>query len=172
MDLRAVEFRPFRAGLYFDVRAHRALPWAINLRPVGAKGKKLGDSSPRDDKKPGTVPARKIRRRTATGFFPTVAWPSEAVRVGDESNAFIHKRVEDPFYGPRRRCWSDPSPNAESWRAWLNCPTAGAGWLTGLNDAALGTHFRLGIHGMRGVTKVARRTAWHGSHLANRSLAP
>ena len=44
MDLRAVEFRPFRAGLYFDVRTHRALPWAITLRPVGAKGKKLGDS--------------------------------------------------------------------------------------------------------------------------------
>ncbi len=44
MDFRAVEFRPFRAGLYFDVRTHRALPWAITLRPVGAKGKKLGDS--------------------------------------------------------------------------------------------------------------------------------
>ena len=44
MDFRAVEFRPFRAGLYFDVRTHRALPWAITLRPVGAKGKKPGDS--------------------------------------------------------------------------------------------------------------------------------
>jgi len=47
MDFLAVEFRPFRAGLYFDVRAHRALPWAFTLRPVGAKGKK-----------PGTVPAQ------------------------------------------------------------------------------------------------------------------
>ena len=27
--------------------------------------------------------------------------PSEAVRVGDDSIAFIHKRVEAPFYGPR-----------------------------------------------------------------------
>jgi hypothetical protein len=44
MDFRAVEFRPFRAGLYFDARTHRALPWAITLRPVGEKGKKLGDS--------------------------------------------------------------------------------------------------------------------------------
>ena len=34
-------------------------------------------------------------------FFPTVAWPSEAVRVGDESITFIHKRVADPFYGLR-----------------------------------------------------------------------
>ena len=36
MDFRAVESRPFRAGLYFNVRAHRALPWAFTLRPVGA----------------------------------------------------------------------------------------------------------------------------------------
>jgi hypothetical protein len=35
------------------------------------------------------------------GFFPTVAWPSEAVRVCDDSITFIQKRVEDPFYGPR-----------------------------------------------------------------------
>ena len=44
MDFLAVEFGPFRAGLYFDARTHRALPWAITLRPVGAKGKKPGDS--------------------------------------------------------------------------------------------------------------------------------
>ena len=30
---------------------------------------------------------------------PSVAWPSEAVRVQDESIAFIHKRVAAPFYG-------------------------------------------------------------------------
>ena len=35
------------------------------------------------------------------GFLPTVAWPSEAVRVGDESITFIQKRVADPFYRPR-----------------------------------------------------------------------
>jgi hypothetical protein len=35
------------------------------------------------------------------GFFPTVAWPSEAVRERDDSITFIQKRVEDPFYGPR-----------------------------------------------------------------------
>ena len=35
------------------------------------------------------------------GFFPTVAWPSEAVRVCDDSITFIQKRVEAPFYGPR-----------------------------------------------------------------------
>jgi hypothetical protein len=75
MDFLAVEFRPFRAGLYFDVQTHRALPWAFTLRPVGAKGKKPGarnqGQSPRDsvafihkrveapfDKKPGTVPAQ------------------------------------------------------------------------------------------------------------------
>jgi hypothetical protein len=40
------------------------------------------------------------------GFFPTVAWPSEAVRVGDESITFIQKRVADPFYRPR----GDPFP--------------------------------------------------------------
>jgi len=60
-----------------------------------------------------------------------VTWPSEAVRVRDVSIALIHKRVRAPFYGPMRRCWSDQSPNAASWRAWLNRPTAGAGWLTG-----------------------------------------
>ena len=99
-----------------------------------------------EDKKPGTVPARwgffvsppqrgkrqEIRdsprairssiRRTVTGFFPTVAWPSEAVRVDDESIAFIHKRVEAPFYGRATRCCSDQSPDAASWRAVLNCP--------------------------------------------------
>jgi len=32
--------------------------------------------------------------------FPTVAWPSEAVRGRDDSITFIQKRVEDPFYGP------------------------------------------------------------------------
>ena len=42
-------------------------------------------------RRPGYVP----------GFFPTVAWPSEDVRVGDVSIAFIHKRVGAPFYGPR-----------------------------------------------------------------------
>ena len=31
--------------------------------------------------------------------MPSVAWPSEAVRVRDESIAFIRKRVADPFYG-------------------------------------------------------------------------
>ena len=33
------------------------------------------------------------------GEAPSVAWPSEAVRVGGESIAVIHKRVADPFYG-------------------------------------------------------------------------
>ena len=42
-------------------------------------------------RRPGCVP----------GFFPTVEWPSDAVRVGDESITFIHKRVADPFYGLR-----------------------------------------------------------------------
>ena len=44
-------------------------------------------------RRPGCIPA----------FFPTVAWPSEAVRVGDGSITFIHKRVADPFYGLRSR---------------------------------------------------------------------
>jgi hypothetical protein len=47
-------------------------------------------------RRPGCVPA----------FFPTVAWPSEAVRVGDDSIAFIQKLVADPFYRPR----GDPFP--------------------------------------------------------------
>ena len=34
-------------------------------------------------------------------FFSTVAWPSEAVRVREESITFIHKRVAAPFYWPR-----------------------------------------------------------------------
>jgi hypothetical protein len=34
-------------------------------------------------------------------FFPTVAWPSEAVREHDVSITVIQKRVEDPFYEPR-----------------------------------------------------------------------
>ena len=34
-------------------------------------------------------------------FFSTVAWPSEAVRVREESITFIHKRVAAPFYEPR-----------------------------------------------------------------------
>jgi hypothetical protein len=42
-------------------------------------------------RRPGCVP----------GLFPTVAWPSEAVRGRDDSITFIQKRVEDPFYGPR-----------------------------------------------------------------------
>ncbi len=70
------------------------------------------------DKKPGTVPAQQGESRADEA--PTVAWPSEAVRVDDESIALIHKRVEAPFYGPMRRCWSDQSPNAASWGAWLN----------------------------------------------------
>ena len=57
--------------------------------------------SPRDDYDDGL----------SRGFFPTVAWPSEAVRVGDESIAFIHKRVEDPFYGPTRHCSIDQIPD-------------------------------------------------------------
>ena len=40
-------------------------------------------------------------RRTVTGFFPTVAWPSEAVRVRDESIALTHKQVGAPFTGRR-----------------------------------------------------------------------
>ena len=35
------------------------------------------------------------------GEAPSVAWPSKAVRVGDESIAVIRKRVADPFYGPK-----------------------------------------------------------------------
>ena len=38
--------------------------------------------------------------RCVPGLFPTVAWPSEAVRGRDDSITFIQKRVEDPFYGP------------------------------------------------------------------------
>jgi hypothetical protein len=34
-------------------------------------------------------------------FFPTVAWSSEAVRVGDDSIAFIQKLVADPFNRPK-----------------------------------------------------------------------
>ena len=95
-----------------------------------------------EDKKPGTVPARwgffvsppqrgkrqEIRdsprairssiRRTVTGFFPTVAWPSEAVRVRDESIALTRKQVGAPLYGPTRCCWFDQSPDGASWRAW------------------------------------------------------
>jgi hypothetical protein len=33
--------------------------------------------------------------------FSTVAWPSEAVRVREESITTIDKRVAAPFYGPR-----------------------------------------------------------------------
>jgi hypothetical protein len=33
------------------------------------------------------------------GEAPSVARPSEAVRVGGESIAITHKRVADPFYG-------------------------------------------------------------------------
>jgi hypothetical protein len=43
----------------------------------------------------------KRRHGCVPGFFPTVAWPSEAVRVGDESITFIHKRVDDLYYGSR-----------------------------------------------------------------------
>jgi hypothetical protein len=52
----------------------------------------------------------RAKRSAALGasprFFPTVARPSEAVRVGDESITFIQKRVADPFYRPR----GDPFP--------------------------------------------------------------
>ena len=34
-------------------------------------------------------------------FLPTVAWPSEAVRLPDESITSIYKRVAAPFYEPR-----------------------------------------------------------------------
>jgi hypothetical protein len=34
---------------------------------------------------------------------PTVAWPSEAVRVGDVAITFFQKRVETPFYGRETR---------------------------------------------------------------------
>jgi hypothetical protein len=47
----------------------------------------------------------RAKRSAALGasprFFPTVAWPSEAVRVGDDSITFIQKRVADPFYSPK-----------------------------------------------------------------------
>jgi hypothetical protein len=46
-------------------------------------------------------PAPKEHNEVRPGFFPTVAWPSEAVRGRDDSITFIQKRVEDPFYGPR-----------------------------------------------------------------------
>jgi hypothetical protein len=67
--------------------------------PNGAQGDSPGQSEapPWDpgrnklNKKPGTVP----------GVFPTVAWPSEAVRVRDDLIKFIHKRVADPFYAKR-----------------------------------------------------------------------
>ena len=49
----------------------------------------------------GATRARTLRADRQEAVTPTVAWPSEAVRVGDESIAFIHKRVEDPFYKSR-----------------------------------------------------------------------
>jgi hypothetical protein len=63
----------------------------------------------------------KARRRPGciAAFFPTVAWPSEAVRVCDDSITFIQKRVEAPFYGPRGVPGLQ-SPNVASWGAWLN----------------------------------------------------
>jgi hypothetical protein len=42
-------------------------------------------------RRPGCIP----------GFFPTVAWHSEAVRVREDSITFIQKRVADPFYRPK-----------------------------------------------------------------------
>ena len=45
--------------------------------------------------------APKGHNEVRPGFFPTVAWLSEAVRGRDDSITFIQKRVEDPFYGPR-----------------------------------------------------------------------
>jgi len=130
-----------------------------------------------ENREPRNTPKTRKKGITAQGFASVCSICSVVDQeTGDSPRAIrvasIHKRVEAPFYGPTRRCWSDPSTDAESWRAWLNCPTAGPGWLTGLNDAALGTHFRPGIHGMRGVRMVARRTAWRGCRLANGSLAP
>ena len=57
----------------------------------------MGDRCHLDD--PGQ--SRDDRDGLSPRFFPTVAWPSEAVRVGDESITFIHKRVADPFYRPK-----------------------------------------------------------------------
>jgi hypothetical protein len=45
-------------------------------------------------------PAAKGHNEVRPRFFPTVAWPSEAVRGRDDSITFIQKRVEDPFYRP------------------------------------------------------------------------
>ena len=49
----------------------------------------------------GATRARTLRAGRKEAVTPTVAWPSEAVRVGDDSIALIHKRVGVPFYGPR-----------------------------------------------------------------------
>jgi hypothetical protein len=62
----------------------------------------VGDPCHLDD--PGQ--SRDDRDGLSPRFFPTVAWPSEAVRVGDDSIAFIQKLVADPFYRPR----GDPFP--------------------------------------------------------------
>jgi hypothetical protein len=57
----------------------------------------VGDRCHLDD--PGQ--SRDDRAGLSPRFFPTVAWPSEAVRGRDESITFIHKRVEDPLYRPK-----------------------------------------------------------------------
>ena len=132
---------PLQGGTLFRRSNPQGVALGYHLAPRWGKRQETRDS-------PHAI--RSSIRRTVTGFFPTVAWPSEAVRVDDESIALIHKQVEAPFYGPTRRCWSDQSPDAASWRAWLNRPTAGAGWLTGCGSArGFCCRKRTGNHGRK-----------------------
>ena len=77
------------------------------------------------------------RMPDASGYW------SAALLVSSPEGWHILCRGRRPILQAERRSLSDQSPNAASWRAWLNRPTAGAGWLT-VNDAALGASFALG----------------------------
>jgi len=102
---------PLQGGTLFRRSNPQGVALGFHLAPRWGKRQETGDS-------PRAI--RSSIRRTVTGVFPPVTWPSEAVRVDDESIAFIHKQVGAPFYGRATRCWSDQSPNAASWGAWLN----------------------------------------------------
>ena len=63
-------------------------------------------------------------------FFSTVAWPSEAVRVREESITSIDKRVAASFYGPRGVACPIKAQTQHPGGLIQIRPTAGAGWLT------------------------------------------
>ena len=63
-------------------------------------------------------------------FFLTVAWPSEAVRVREESITFIHKRVAAPFYVPRGVACQIKAQTQRPGGLIQIRPTACAGWFT------------------------------------------